>query len=347
MLLSCLLAFIFTFLTFILGFGTLHMISEERYTSFLGKSSSSQMMMSGFLIGTGLVFVIYFFIIFMKRMNGLTNYISEIAAYVDRIAQGNLKVNIPIKQQNELGQLAMQINEMACSLNEAREKEHEWEQQKYNLITNLSHDLKTPLTSIMGFLERIVGKRYEDEGQLMHYSQVAFQKSIQLKGAIDNLFELSKLNNSEFKLNKISFNLKELVEQVMMGFIPELEEKHIQYEIKMIDTMYEGDPALLVRVFENLIGNAIKHGIDVKQIIITLEREDQEINLHVMNDGKPILEEEREKIFHRFYRAEKNSNKTEGNGIGLAIVKTIIDLHGGQIEVRSDKKWTDFSIKLF
>lgn len=346
---SSICAFILTFLTFIICFGGLHIISEDVYIKLLNYGSHNELFMIGNLVITGAVFVIYFFGIFMKRMDVLTDYINEMGQCVVEIAEGNLNVRIPIIQSNELGMLAAHINQMTQDLNQFIEKEHEWDQQKYNLITNLSHDLKTPLMSVTSFLEIIHQRRYESEEALQHYSYIAFEKAKQLKEAIDKLFELSKLNNSQITLNKETINMQELAEQVLMGFIPELESKQLSYEVKIMakNTVIYADPILMVRMLENLIANAIKYGVGAKYVQIYMEEiGNKRLLIHVINDGRPIDKVSQEKIFDRFYQAEKNMDVSEGNGVGLAIVKTIVELHHGEIMVESNQEKTDFIISL-
>lgn len=346
---SGIFAFGLTFITFIACFGTLHIISEEVYIEFLTLCNQSQVLMSLILSMTLLIFVGFLFAIFMKRMDPMTRYMSEMTDCVQQIATGDLEVMIPIRQENELGDLASHINQMTRELKSLMEKERQWDKQKYHLITNLSHDLKTPLMSIMGFLELICREKYENKDQLQHYSQIAYDKSIQLKHAIDELFELSKLSNNQMVLKKNKVYLKALAEQVMMTFIPEFEKQEVDYRIEEEGQLekVEVDPPLMVRVLENLIGNALKYGIGLSYVRIRMEEADaHHIAIHVCNDGAPIKKEDQEKVFARFYRAEKNADRKEGGGVGLAIVKTIVELHGGSISLQSQESETDFKILL-
>lgn len=349
MIISSILAFILTFLTFIVFFGSLHIISRATYNHLLNKCNQSPKLMGLSLFITVIIFLVYFLLIFMRQMNGLTSYISEMAGYIKQIATGHLEVQIPIRQHNELSTLAVQINQMAKDLKVLMDKEREWEEQKYNLITNLSHDLKNPLMSIRGFLELICKKKYKDEVMLNHYSQIAFDKSIQLQDSINQLFELSKLSHSNVDVHKTSVNMEELASQVLLSFLPELEKKQLRYGVEMIGhhKMIEVDPNLMVRVFENLIANALKYGVGAHYINITIEENlEREMVLHVCNDGRPIEEGNQKKIFERFYRAEKDEDKKEGSGVGLAVVKAIVSLHQGEIKVISNQVKTDFVITL-
>lgn len=349
LVMGSILAFILTIFTFIVCFGSLHIISKAAYDCFLNTCNQSPGLMGGILLLTIVIFLVYFLLIFMKRMNTLTDYIGEITEYVGRIAEGNLEIQVPVRQHNELAILADGINEMAGDLKIFIEKEHEWDRQKYNLITNLSHDLKTPLMSVMGYLELICSKKYDDEDTLAHYSQVAFDKSRQLKELIQQLFELSKLNDPDMKLHKEKVNMEELVSQVFLGFMPELEKRKLSYgvECASVHKIANVDAQLMVRVFENLIGNALKYAKGAHYIMVTIEESmSEEIVFHVYNDGEPITGRNQEKIFMRFYQTKKGESEKEGSGIGLAVVQTIVALHKGTICVKSNSEKTDFIVKL-
>ena len=348
-IISGILAFIATFGSFIIFFGGLHIISEKQYKLFLSAYNQDKKIMFITVIVILLTFGVFLFLIFMKRMDHITHYISEIGGCVNEIAKGNLTAKIPIRNHNELGELAININRMATDLNEAIEKERTWDKQKYNLITNLSHDLKTPLMSVLGFLELICNQKYESQDMLKHYSEVAFNKASVLKESIDKLFELSKLNNTGIVLHKTNISILEIAEQVLMGFIPIFEEKQMQYGIQdeRKQVIINADALLIARLFENLISNAIKYGSEGKRIdIIIDETNEEEVGIQFVNYGNPICKDDLEKLFGRFYRAEKNSEEKEGTGLGLAIAKSIVELHGGSIRVASNEDKTEFTVVL-
>lgn len=348
-MISGVLAFIATFLTALALFGGLHIFSTKQYNTFLSVYNTNEKVMLLILGMLALTFVSFFLVFFLKRMDAITRYISEIGECVNQIAKGKLTTQIPIRNQHELGELAININQMTTDLNIALEKERTWDKQKYNLITNLSHDLKTPLMSVMGFLELIYYEKYENKEQLKHYSEVAFNKTKELKESIDKLFELSKLSNTDIVLNKIPIHILELTEQVVMGFIPALEAKQMAYYInaERKDIILDGDALLIARVYENLISNAIKYGEDGKCVDIKIQENNrQTVVIHFINYGQAISKEAQEKLFGRFYRASKSSEAKEGTGLGLAIVKSIVALHNGQVMVESSEEKTEFIVEL-
>src|SRR5690606_8323831 len=144
---------------------------------------------------------------------------------------GDLDINIPIKSNDELGFLAQNINNMAAKLKKSIEDERNAERTKNELITSVSHDLRTPLTSIMGYLELITSDRYDNEIRMRHYADIAYQKSKRLKRMIDDLFELTTLDHGKIELNKARIDLGQLLEQLTEEFVPILYEANMEYRL--------------------------------------------------------------------------------------------------------------------
>jgi signal transduction histidine kinase len=326
----------------------LHIFCTSLYMKFINEYNTNNSFMLGFVIGIFVVFIVLMCFIFIKRMNRITDYIEEISQNLNVVANGNMNINIPIKTEDELGALASDVNKMAYSIKELMRKERQWEKQKNNLITNLSHDLRTPLTSIIGFLELIEKGAYKNDDELKHYCEVSLNKARKLKSSVDQLFEFTRISNGDVNLNKSNFNLYQLIEQATIGFIPSFESSEMEYRIFSKDggLVIKGDAILLVRAFENIISNAIKYGSEGKYLDINIERENNMAVVSFVNYGDIIEDVDLNNLFQRLYRVEKSCNKKEGTGIGLAIVKTIVDLHNGEIEVTSSNKKTEFKIKL-
>lgn len=340
-------AFIITILIFILGFGTLHILSKNLYVSFANAYNSNRAV-GGFLtLAIFLIFICSACFIFIKKMNKITDYIEEISKTVNLVATGNMDATIVIRRKDELGALASDVNKMAHDLNELIKKEREWENQKNNLITNLSHDLRTPLTSILGFLE-LIEKGTNNDEKLNHYCNISLEKAEKLKSSIDQLFEFTKINNGELKLNKTEISIEALIEQVTMGFIPTFEDNNMEYRIisKSKGLKIIADPILLVRAFENVISNTIKYASEGRYLDIIIDKENHMAIVKFVNYGEEIRQEELKNLFNKFYRVEKSCDKREGTGLGLAIVKTVVELHSGEINVSSTKEETQFEFKL-
>lgn len=286
-----------------------------------------------------------YYILMKKKIES----ISEIINSTSSMANGDLDKSISVKSDDEVGELANNINNIVLQLRNITIEEREAQQTKNDLITNVSHDLRTPLTSILGYLGLIEDDKYKDEVELRYYTNIAYEKSKNLKVLIEDLFELTKMQNNTLNLNKIEIDLVELLSQIVSQF---------DYEFKSNDIMgrtffsndklkVRVDPIKLVRAFENLINNAIKYGKDGKYIDIVTQKEGNMAIVQIINYGEAIPMVDLPHVFDRFYRVEKSRNRNDGgSGLGLAITKSIIELHDGNIEVTSNSNSTIFKIKL-
>lgn len=336
-------------LTLILEFTVIficHILNLSIYTKFIELYNTDTNFMIEVLVVNFIIFVSIMSFIFIKRMDRITDYIERISISVNKVTKGNMDVKIPIDSENELGSLAYDINEMIVSIKTFMKKEREWEKNKNNLITNVSHDLRTPLTSIIGFIELIKNRKFNDDAEFQHYCNVAFLKAEELKVSIDKLFEFTQISNNEIKLNKNMICINELVEQVTIGFIPMFQKSNMSYRISSNGSKINIciDANLMVRVFENIISNAIKYGSSGKFLDIKLKKENDKVIISFINYGDMIEKDDLKKLFDRLYRVEKKSNKKEGTGLGLAISKAIVEMHGGNITVNSSEEKTEFKI---
>ncbi|MDU1604098.1 MAG: HAMP domain-containing sensor histidine kinase [Clostridium sp.] len=345
--LSGIQGFLVTIVIFISSLGLLHILSTKLYVSFANMYNNDREVEIILMLIIFLIFILSACFIFIKKMNKITCYIEEISETLNLVATGNMDATVSIKRNDELGVLASNVNKMAYNINELMKKEREWENQKNNLITNLSHDLRTPLTSILGFLD-LIEKSTNDHKQINHYCNIALEKAKKLKYSIDQLFEFTKINNVDLKLNKYEIGVEALIEQVTMGFIPEFEDNNMEYRIisKSKGLKINADPILLGRAFENIISNSIKYANEGKYLNIIIDKESDNAIIKFINYGDEIKQEDLENLFNRFYRIEKSCNREEGTGLGLAIVKTLVECHSGEINVTSSNEETEFEIKI-
>lgn len=223
------------------------------------------------------------------------------------------------------------------------------EKTKNELITAVSHDIRTPLTSIIGYLDLIVDGKYKNNDELQSYSKIAYNKSKKLMNLVEELFEYTKLNNKDIRLEMKDTNLVELIMQLLEEYVPILEQAGMTYRLSVpndkIPVYVDCDK--MVRVFENLIANAVCYGKDGKYLDITVKPENQHVVIGFTNYGEPISPDDLPYIFEKFYRVEKSCpGKPEGTGLGLAIVKTLVELHNGNISVKSQKDSTIFEVRL-
>lgn len=298
------------------------------------------------LIVSGIVlFVLYIFLLSRRRLL----YLASITKTVQGFAAGQLEERIPVRYNDEMGDLAVNLNTMARQLKTSIEDERRAERTKSELITNVSHDLRTPLTSISGYLGLIEQDKYRDEVELRHYVRIAYEKTKRMQSLIDDLFEYARLSGGGLVLRKSSLDLVELTGQLTAQLQYELGKSGMEIRLLFPErsVMIEADGDKLARVLDNLLANAMNYGKDGVFIDVEVRVEEQWAVLAVANYGAPIPEQDLPHIFERFYRVEKSrSEETGGSGLGLAISKHIVELHGGGIAAASDDKRTVFELRL-
>ena len=274
--------------------------------------------------------------------------LAKIVNATNQMAAGDLDKIIEIDCKGDTKKLGDNINIISSLLKDVTIQERKAQQTKADLITNVSHDLRTPLTSIKGYLGLINGDNYRDEVQLRYYVDIAYEKSKELEVLINDLFELTKVQNNSITLDKIDIDLVELLNQIIFQFGYQFESEKIKErsffsEDKLI---ISADPNKLVRAFQNLINNGIKYGTGEFLDIYAYKKNDYAV-VDVISYGNPIPAVELPYIFDKFYRVDKSRNKNDGgSGLGLAITKSIVSLHGGIITAQSDGEKTIFKVML-
>ncbi|MBC6971264.1 HAMP domain-containing histidine kinase [Bacillus sp. Xin] len=297
-----------------------------------------------FLIGV-FVFIFSFFYITKRKMK----QIEAMAQGVKEIEKGNLAYRIEKKGEDEIAALTENINNMAEELMVNIERERKLEKQKNELITNVSHDLRTPLTSIMGYLRLLRDSKYENKEQHDEYMRIAFSKSEQLKNLIEDLFEYTKLTNENIVLEKQEVCMNELLDQLIEELVPQAEEHSLVFIKKFPEErVYAAvDSEEIVRVFENLLMNAIKYSKDDGEIKVSLERQRRTIQISVANYSEEFTKEELGNLFERFYKKDQSRSRvTEGSGLGLAIAKSIVELQDGEIRAEYGDGVIQFIVSL-
>lgn len=265
------------------------------------------------------------------------------------IAKGNYTHRIQGKYSGNMGEVIESIHVLVDSTIEAMEEERRIEQSKDELITNVSHDIRTPLTSIIGYLGLIEEERYTSEAEVKQYVHTAFEKSKQMKALVDDLFEYTTVRQTTTPLDYVTFDMIQLIEQVAIDFELEAREKgrEIQVKVESDRLIMRADTEKIVRVFNNLLSNALKYGKGGDLVRIEAGASGENAVISVKNNGETLPIEAIEQLFERFYRAEvSRSQETAGTGLGLAIAQSIIELHGGTITAKITDGWTDFTLIL-
>ncbi len=296
------------------------------------------------VVGTGgvlpyinglITFVLTFILLTRKKMLLMT----EISDALLFIADGNLDYEVDEVGTDEVALLAENINTMRRALKREKEEQARIEKTKSELITNVSHDLRTPLTSIMGYLGLIRSGQYQNEAEMLEYANTAYQKSEKLKVLIEDLFEYTKYANADTKLSKTNVSVNELIEQIVSEYIPVMEANELACEIILPEeTIFaELDAKRIVRACENLLMNAVKYADSPSTIEVTLaQTEDGKVKVTFSNACSPLEEKDLDNLFDRLYKVDKSRAET-GSGLGLAITKGIIDAHNGSVFVNQEQ----------
>lgn len=297
------------------------------------------------VIATICFFIIYF-LLFIKRIVKDMTYISD--RIID-IADGKSDEKIIIERQDEIGEIAGRINEMTEQINQLITSERDALQSNKDLIACVAHDLRTPITSVKGYLDLALDTKHYDLEQRQKYVRIAQTKANRLEYLIHDLFNYTKLTSGEITLHRSKIDLVQLVEQMVEELYPLFQEEELEcttkYNISYLEMNMDGE--LIARAVQNLLSNAIKYGKDGKHVYVELECLEQEVQIRVTNYGLVIPEESIKHLFDKFYRVERSRNvKTGGTGLGLNIAQEIVHLHGGRIQVTSGASGTCFTIAL-
>lgn len=299
-----------------------------------------------------LIGVLLFSLLFYLFQRRPLRYIDRISDGIREIAAGNLETKIEVHGDDEFSEMAENINRMTTELRELLAMERESEQSKTDLITNVAHDLKTPLTSIIGYLDLLCGSKVQLPPEMQRkYLAIASSKARRLEQLIADLFSFTKLSYGKITMKVSYVDIVKLLSQLLEEAYPSFVEKGLSYELKSNVPALEiaADGNLLARLFENLIGNAIKYGADGKRVTVRLSAEEANdaVEVKVINYGYVIPEKDLPYIFNKFYRVDQaRSTQTGGTGLGLAIAKDIAQMHGGSISVSSDLSGTVFTVRL-
>lgn len=288
--------------------------------------------------------IILFIALFRLSLSWFTKYFDEIVAGVYQLAEESRN---RIAMSPELGFVEDMLNQVKDKLETRSKEAQEAERRKNELVVYLAHDIKTPLTSVIGYLSLLDETPDMPLEQKAKYVHITLEKAYRLESLIDEFFEITRYNLQTVPLKKERIDLYYMLIQVADEAYPQLSEngKHVEIQAAEDIAIY-GDSDKLARVFNNILKNAIAYGEENSTIVISAELQDHAAVIQFVNKGT-IAQDKMESIFEKFYRIDDaRSTATGGAGLGLAIAKDIITLHGGTIEARSDQSQTMFTILL-
>lgn len=298
-----------------------------------------------FFISCIVVFILCFFLISGRHIK----YINYITKKVKIIASGNLDEILEIKGNDELSQLCIGINSMSKELKDKFEHERDLERIKSELITNVSHDLRTPLTPIIAYLDILRNEKFNTREEEKEYLNSSYNLSIKLKRLIDELFEYTKLSSKEARLDLNYVDILPILNQIIGEYSPMIEGKGLKIVTRMpdVEVLVNIDVEKIVRVFENILSNAEKYAFKPSDIIFEENIDFDNVVISISNKGEHLDQDKLDKMFEKFYRVDMSrSSNVEGSGLGLAICKKIVGLHKGEIWAECQGDIITINIKL-
>ena len=315
---------------------------------FIELSEQESFLMVLMVYGIFILVILIFIVVLLLLVRKKIVYLKHITESVNEIANGKLGFIIDIEGKDELAKLAENINFMSRELAEKFEHERQLENAKNELITNISHDLRTPLTSIIGYLNLLINKQYDSEEQFEVYIETIYSKSKRLKHLIDELFEFTRLSSPDVRLNLNTVDLPSLLQQLVGEYIPIFEEEHlsVQKSITEEDIPVVIDVEKMVRVYENLFMNALKYSMKPSDIKLSLQSKGNTAVLQVSNSVENPPVEDVNKWFERFFMGDPARMNAQGTGLGLSISKRIVELHHGDIRAEYKDGWIIFIVEL-
>lgn len=299
-----------------------------------------------------LIILLMFIVWLVYVILSLYRMIKKIFSYINAIVESSnnwfTKDTDYITLPDELSDLEKKLNYLKRESLTNEKLARENEQKKDELIVYLAHDIKTPLTSMIGYLSILNEMDDMPKKQQEKYIKIALDKSYRLEELINELFDVARFNSEKIILEKEKLNLNLMLAQIIDDFYPTLSELNKKIELNNEQQiMLLADPDKLGRVFNNLIKNAINYSAENSNIRINVRKNEYNIIVDIINEGRQIPKEKLDQIFEKFYRLDSSRiSKTGGSGLGLAIAKDIVQLHGGQIKAISSEKETLFRVEL-
>lgn len=327
-----------------LSFQWLYDISPEVYNNF-SEFFSSITDLRTLVIPIIIIWVIGTLVLLYRLLKKVFGYIDEIGKSTEDLVNKDVEY---IELPDELEEIQKRMNHLKRESEKNEKLAKENEEKKDELIVYLAHDIKTPLTSMIGYLSILDEIDDMPKKKQKNYISIALDKSYRLEDLINELFDVARFNSEKIVLEKEELNLNLMLEQIIDDFYPTLRELNKSIKLNYNEPIsINGDPDKLSRVFNNLIKNAISYSKEESEIVINLKKDNNNAIVEVINKGKQISKEKLSKIFEKFYRLDSaRTSRTGGSGLGLAIAKDIVELHNGTIIAESNEEETTFQVTL-
>lgn len=325
-----------TFVRVMMTFNVKEQTAIDMYWGLIGNNKTFFM-----IVGFLLLFALFFYVALSK----MTKYLDQVGEGIENIVSDSTE---PIHLITELKPIEIRLNEIKATLKRQELEAIEGEKKKNDLVVFLAHDLKTPLTSIVAYLTMLDSYPEMPEEERAKYTHISLEKSIRLGELINEFFDITRYNLQDIEVEPADINLSMMLEQLADELYGVLQEKHLTCEVHVEENLVVyGDPDKLARVFDNILRNAIAYCYENTQIKIEARMKREDIEITFSNEGDKIPGAMLQTIFEKFYRVDgSRSSGTGGAGLGLAIAKEIVELHGGSIRAKSDDAKTQFIVTL-
>lgn len=292
-----------------------------------------------------IIWVIGTLVLLYRLLKKVFGYIDEVGKATEDLVNKDVEY---IELPDELEEIQKRMNHLKRESEKNEKLAKENEEKKDELIVYLAHDIKTPLTSMIGYLSILDEIDDMPKKKQKNYISITLDKSYRLEDLINELFDVARFNSEKIVLEKEELNLNLMLEQIIDDFYPTLRELNKSIKLNYNEPIsINGDPDKLSRVFNNLIKNAISYSKEESEIVINLKKDNNNAIVEVINKGKQISKEKLSKIFEKFYILDSTrTSRTGGSGLGLAIAKDIVELHNGTIIAESNEEETTFRVTL-
>ncbi|MGG0717141.1 ATP-binding protein [Robertmurraya massiliosenegalensis] len=303
--------------------GYVYMFENTESVHKLMNSLNEHFLLAGWIS----VFLTLIIIIFLTK--GITKPLIIMKEVTNEISKGNFNVSLPKTSDDELGELAKSIDRLATELNYLK-------QQRSEFLASISHELRTPLTYIKGYTD-IVNKRELSDEDKRKYLNIISDETKRLSILIKELFELAKIDQNSFVINKENIELTQFLKKMKQKLSPAFLEKHINFELECESNLFlMADPLKLEQILLNLLDNAKKYSSEGSKVLLKSWKYKNSIHITIEDNGRGIPEKDIPFIFNRFYRVDKaRTRSTGGTGLGLAIAQELVHAHDGTIIVTS------------
>ena len=327
-----------------LSFQWLYDISPEVYNNFREFFYSITDLRT-LIIPILIIWVIRTLVLLYRLLKKVFGYIDEVGKATEDLVNKDVEY---IELPDELEEIQKRMNHLKRESEKNEKLAKENEEKKDELIVYLAHDIKTPLTSMIGYLSILDEIDDMPKKKQKNYISIALDKSYRLEDLINELFDVARFNSEKIVLEKEELNLNLMLEEIIDDFYPTLREVNKSIKLNYDEPIsINGDSDKLSRVFNNLIKNAISYSKEESEIVINLKKDNNNAIVEVINKGRQISKEKLSKIFEKFYRLDSaRTSRTGGSGLGLAIAKDIIELHNGTIIAESNEEETTFRVTL-